>query len=154
RSSDLVRGDAVAGIIITLINIIGGLVIGVIDAGMPVGEAAALFTRLTIGDGLVTQVPALLISLAAGLLVTRTSTESDLPAEFLTQLFSRPKALAVTGGFAALLIFTNLPTVPLLGLAGGCIGLAVLLSRRERAAETAASAEAQARENPPGGKKA
>ena len=136
-ASKFVRGDAIAGIIITLINIVGGLVIGVVDAGMEVGEAAALFTRLTIGDGLVSQVPAFLISLAAGLLVTRSSGDTDLPEQFVTQLFSRPKALAVTGAFVAILVFTNLPTAPLLGIGGGCIGLAMLLTRRQREAETA-----------------
>ncbi len=90
-ASKFVRGDAIAGIIITLINIVGGLVIGVVDSGMEIGEAASLFTRLTIGDGLVSQVPAFLISLAAGLLVTRSSGDTDLPAQFVTQLFSRPQ---------------------------------------------------------------
>ncbi len=142
-ASKFVRGDAIAGIIITLINIVGGLIIGVVDAGMEVGEAAALFTRLTIGDGLVSQVPAFLISLAAGLLVTRSSGDTDLPAQFVYQLFSRPKALAVTGAFVAILVFTNLPTVPLVGIGGGCIGLAVLLTRRQRDAETAAQTKAR-----------
>ncbi len=142
-ASKFVRGDAIAGIIITLINIVGGLIIGVVDAGMEVGEAAALFTRLTIGDGLVSQVPAFLISLAAGLLVTRSSGDTDLPAQFVTQLFSRPKALAVTGAFVAILIFTNLPTVPLVGIGGGCIGLAVLITRRQREADTAAQTKAR-----------
>ncbi|HTP72679.1 MAG TPA: FHIPEP family type III secretion protein, partial [Burkholderiaceae bacterium] len=94
-ASKFVRGDAVAAIVITLINIIGGLLIGVIEFGMGVRDAGALFTKLTIGDGLVSQVPAFLISLAAGLLVTRSSTEVNLPVEFLRQLFSRPQALAV-----------------------------------------------------------
>ena len=98
-ASKFVRGDAIAGIIITLINIIGGLVIGVVDYGMELSEAAALFTRLTIGDGLVSQVPAFLISLAAGLLVTRSSGDTNLPVQFITQLFSRPRALAITGAF-------------------------------------------------------
>ena len=142
-ASKFVRGDAIAGIIITLINIVGGLIIGVVDAGMEVGEAAALFTRLTIGDGLVSQVPAFLISLAAGLLVTRSSGDTDLPAQFVHQLFSRPKALAVTGAFVAILVFTNLPTVPLVGIGGGCIGLAVLLTRRQRDAENAAQTKAR-----------
>jgi flagellar biosynthesis protein FlhA len=142
-ASKFVRGDAIAGIIITLINIVGGLIIGVVDAGMEVGEAAALFTRLTIGDGLVSQVPAFLISLAAGLLVTRSSGDTDLPAQFVTQIFSRPKALAVTGAFVAILIFTNLPTVPLVGIGGGCIGLAMLLTRRQRDADAAAVTKAR-----------
>jgi flagellar biosynthesis protein FlhA len=138
-ASKFVRGDAIAGIVITLINIVGGLIIGVVDAGMSVGQAAEIYTKLTIGDGLVSQVPAFLISLAAGLLVTRSSTESNLPAQFMAQLFSRPQALAVTGGFLGLLIFTNLPTIPLLAIGGGCAGLAMLTVRRAQAQKQAAA---------------
>src|SRR6185312_8646101 len=95
-ASKFVRGDAIAGIVITLVNIVGGLFIGVVESGMTVSQAAEIFTKLTIGDGLVSQVPAFLISLAAGLLVTRSSNESSLPQDFMAQLFSRPQALAVT----------------------------------------------------------
>jgi flagellar biosynthesis protein FlhA len=146
-ASKFVRGDAIAGILITLINIIGGLVIGVVESGMSLSEAGSVFTKLTIGDGLVSQVPAFLISLAAGLLVTRSSHEVNLPLEFLRQLFSRPQALAVTGGFLAVLIFTNLPTVPLVLIGGSCVGMAVMLSRQKQhetiAAETKAKAAAK-----------
>ncbi|MFV2065506.1 MAG: flagellar biosynthesis protein FlhA [Pirellulales bacterium] len=145
-ASKFVRGDAIAGIVITMINIIGGLVIGVVEAGMSFTEAASLFTTLTIGDGLVSQLPAFLISLAAALLVTRSTQSINLPSEFLTQLFSRPQALAVTGGFLGMLIFTSLPRIPLLLIGGGCIGLAATISRqRQRADRTAAaSVEAEA----------
>ncbi len=145
-ASKFVRGDAIAGIIITLINIVGGLIIGVFDAGMGIGESAALFTKLTIGDGLVSQVPAFLISLAAGLLVTRSTQKSNLPSEFIKQLFSRPQALAITGGFLGILVFTNLPAIPLLTLGTGCCALAVLLSKQQRqvAAEASTAAEAEA----------
>jgi len=142
-ASKFVRGDAIAGIVITLINIIGGLFIGIIGAGMSLSEAAGLFTTLTIGDGLVSQVPAFLISLAAGLLVTRSSHETNLPSEFIWQLFSRPQALAVAGSFLGVLIFTSLPRVPLLLIGAGCIGLAATLSRRS--ARQRASAEAKER---------
>ena len=81
-ASKFVRGDAIAGIVIILINIIGGLFIGIVQNGMSPGQAASLFTTLTIGDGLVTQVPAFLISLAAGMLVTRSTQASNLPSEF------------------------------------------------------------------------
>ncbi len=131
-ASKFVRGDAIAGIIITLINVIGGLVIGVWQSGMSITDAAGLFTKLTIGDGLVSQVPAFLVSLAAGLLVTRSSQSSDLPRQFLRQLFSRPQALAVAAGFLGVLVFTNLPRIPLFMLGGGCAALAVLLNRREK----------------------
>ncbi|MCA9268657.1 MAG: flagellar biosynthesis protein FlhA [Planctomycetales bacterium] len=131
-ASKFVRGDAIAGIIITLINIVGGLVIGMVEYGMTVSEAAEIFTKLTIGDGLVSQVPAFLVSLAAGLLVTRSTQEVSLPTEFLGQLFSRPQALFVAGGFLSILVFTSLPTVPLLAIGGGCVGLAFTLMRKEK----------------------
>ncbi len=134
-ASKFVRGDAIAGIVITLINIIGGLVIGVFEAHMNLADAADLFTRLTIGDGLVSQVPAFLISLAAGLLVTRSSQRVNLPSEFLHQLFSRPQALGVAGAFLGVLVFTSLPTVPLVTIGAGCAGLAWMLSRKTARAE-------------------
>ena len=143
-ASKFVRGDAIAGIIIILINIIGGLFIGIVENGMSLGQAGSLFTTLTIGDGLVTQVPAFLISLAAGMLVTRSSQESNLPGEFLRQLFSRPQALAVAGGFLAILIFTSLPRIPLLLIGAACVGMAVTLSRRESKAQAVAAAKKQA----------
>ena len=130
-ASKFVRGDAIAGIIITLINIVGGLIIGMGQMGMTLGEAASLFTKLTIGDGLVSQVPAFLISLAAGLLVTRSSRESNLPAEFIDQLFSRPQALVVTAAFLGILIFTGLPSVPLLLIGGGCVGIAMMVTKQK-----------------------
>ncbi len=139
-ASKFVRGDAIAGIVITLINIVGGLFIGMIEAGMGLRQAAELFTKLTIGDGLASQVPAFLISLAAGLLVTRSSYETDLPAEFLRQLFSRPQALAAAGGFLAILVFTNLPTIPLVLLGSSCFGLAVTLSRKRARVQAAEEA--------------
>ncbi len=148
-ASKFVRGDAIAGIIITLINIVGGLVIGMVQAGMSVTEAASLYTKLTIGDGLVSQVPAFLISLAAGLLVTRSSSQTNLPAEFMRQLFSRPRALAVAGGFLGILVFTNLPTVPLVMIGGSCIGLAVLLNRRSHAENAAEAAKKKAEAKKP-----
>ncbi|HQU46577.1 MAG TPA: flagellar biosynthesis protein FlhA [Pirellulales bacterium] len=148
-ASKFVRGDAIAGIVITLINIIGGLFIGVVEDGMTVAEAGALFTKLTIGDGLVSQVPAFLISLAAGLLVTRSTDEIDLPREFMGQLFARPQALAVAGAFLGALVFTELPTFPLLALGGGCIGLALSITRNRKDVKTAADAKAKAAEKKP-----
>ena len=143
-ASKFVRGDAIAGIVITLINIIGGLFIGVIQLGLSPGQAASLFTTLTIGDGLVTQVPAFLISLAAGLLVTRSSSDTDLPAEFLKQLFSRPQAMAVAGGFLCVLIFTSLPRIPLFLIGASCMAMATSLSRQKTRANRAADAKRQA----------
>ncbi len=144
-ASKFVRGDAIAGLVIILINIIGGLIIGVVSNGMSLAQAGSLFTTLTIGDGLVTQVPAFLISLAAGMLVTRSNQASNLPGEFLRQLFSRPQAMAIAGGFLCILIFTSLPRIPLLLLAAGCVGMAVTLSRRETKVQAAqAKKQAQA----------
>ncbi|MEN6452506.1 MAG: flagellar biosynthesis protein FlhA [Thermoguttaceae bacterium] len=142
-ASKFVRGDAIAGIVIILINIIGGLFIGVVQSGMSLANAGRLFTTLTIGDGLATQVPALLISLAAGMLVTRSNQASNLPGEFVRQLFARPQALAMAGAFLGILIFTNMPRIPLFVLAAACVGGAVTLSRRETKAQ-AAEAKKQA----------
>jgi flagellar biosynthesis protein FlhA len=148
-ASKFVRGDAIAGIVITLVNIVGGLFIGVFESGMTLGEAAHVFTKLTIGDGLVSQVPAFLISLAAGLLTTRSSTDSNLPAQFVGQLLSRPQALFVTGGFLGLLVFTSLPKVPLLTIAVGCIGFALTLTKKAEAAKKTEEAAATAAEKKP-----
>ena len=131
-ASKFVRGDAIAAIIITIVNILGGLYVGVVHLGMPLGLAATTFTKLTIGDGLVSQIPALLISIAAGFLVTRSSKHSDLPVQFLQQLLSNTKALSVAGGFLLLLILTNLPVVPVAILGSGCVGLALVLSRQKQ----------------------
>jgi flagellar biosynthesis protein FlhA len=143
-ASKFVRGDAIAGIVITLINIIGGFVIGVVQERMSLAESAEVFTMLSIGDGLVSQVPAFLISLAAGLLVTRSTQKTDLPAQFLAQLFSNPRALAVAAGFLSILVLTNLPKIPLLALGAGCGSLALLLSRRNKQAEAKQAAQAKA----------
>jgi flagellar biosynthesis protein FlhA len=143
-ASKFVRGDAIAGIVITLINVVGGLVIGVLQQGMSLADAAEIFTKLTIGDGLVSQVPAFLISLAAGLLVTRSTQKSDLPVQFLRQLFDNPRALAVAAGFLVILVFTNLPKVPLLTLGTGCGALALVLTRQQQAREKQATQQAKA----------
>ncbi len=145
-ASKFVRGDAIAGICITMINIIGGLIIGVAESGMSFAEAGSLFTKLTIGDGLVSQVPAFLISLAAGLLVTRSNKRVNLPAEFVGQLFSRPQAMAVAGGFLGILIFTSLPKVPLIVIAGCCMGMAVNLSRKSARIQAKDDAKKKAEE--------
>jgi len=130
-ASKFVRGDAIAGIVITVINIVGGLIIGMVEYGMPLAEAGRLFTQLTIGDGLVSQVPAFLVSLAAGLLVTRSTQRSNLPQEFVTQLFSRPQALAIAGAFLAVLVTTDLPRTPMLALCAACFGMSRVLVKKE-----------------------
>jgi flagellar biosynthesis protein FlhA len=142
-ASKFVRGDAIAGIVITLVNIIGGFVIGVAQEQMTFTEAAEVFTKLSIGDGLVSQVPAFLVSLAAGLLVTRSTQNTDLPRQFMGQLFSNPRALAVAGGFLSILILTNLPKIPLLALGAGCGSLALMLTRKSKAEAVKQAADAK-----------
>jgi flagellar biosynthesis protein FlhA len=124
-----VRGDAIAGIIIVVVNITAGLLLGVVQYGMTLAEAVNVFTKLTIGDGLVSQVPAFLISLAAGLIVTRSSSETDLGHDVVTQLLGRREVLAVAAVFLTLLAFTALPKAPMLTLAGALGGGALLMGR-------------------------
>ncbi|MDA0833546.1 MAG: flagellar biosynthesis protein FlhA [Planctomycetota bacterium] len=126
-ASKFVRGDAIAGIIIMLVNIFGGLFIGVFQNGLDVSEAAALFTKLTIGDGLVSQVPAFLISIAAGMIVTRSSTESQLSRDMVSQMFRHSEAMFVASAFLVALSLTGLPMLPMLTLATACgvIGFSV-----------------------------
>ncbi len=120
-ASKFVRGDAIAGIVITLINIVGGLYVGMVDYGMELTRALLVFTKLTIGDGLVTQVPGFLISMAAALLVTRSSRDSDLSDDIVGQMFIHPQALGVAAVFLGGLSLTGLPKLPLLALGGGLL---------------------------------
>jgi len=131
-ASKFVRGDAIAGIAITFINLFGGLYMGYMYAGLSLTEAAAIYSKLTIGDGLVSQVPAFLISLAAALLTTRSAQKSNFSGEFLKQIFSKPEALFISGGFLLLLIFTALPTMPLLTMGVACIGLAIMMTKQTK----------------------
>ncbi len=96
-ASKFVKGDAMAGIMITGINLIGGIVIGVLQQGMPFGEAAHTFSLLTVGDGLCAQIPALLISVATGILVTRSASEEDLGTDIAGQILEQRKAPLVAG---------------------------------------------------------
>lgn len=129
-----VRGDAVAGMIITLVNIVGGLYMGVVVHGMPIADAIGVFTKLTIGDGLVSQVPAFLISLAAGLIVTRSSANTDLGRDVGRQLFGRPDVLLLAAGFCGLLAFTELPKLPLLAIAAALVAGARISAPRNTSA--------------------
>lgn len=125
-----VRGDAIAGVVILLVNISGGLFLGVFNHHMSLGEAVNVFTKLTIGDGLVSQVPAFLISLAAGLIVTRSSSSTDLGRDVVSQLFWNRGVLGTAAVFLGLLMFTPLPKIPLLALAGG-LGTGALFLRTQ-----------------------
>ncbi len=134
-ASKFIRGDAIAGIIITLVNVIGGFAIGITQRGMTVQEAADIFTKLTIGDGLVTQIPALVVSLSAGLIVTRSTARADLGKDLVGQVFSEPRSLFITSGFLLVLVPSGLPVPVLLGLSAAMAGLGWMLlkSRQEQA---------------------
>ena len=127
-ASKFVKGDAIAGIIITVINIIGGLVIGVLMQGMDIAEAAQVYTLLTVGDGLVSQIPALLISSATGMVVTRAASEGSMGQDMTRQLTAQAKPLWISAGVLALLAFVpGLPTIPFLVLSILIGGIAFLL---------------------------
>jgi len=129
-ASRFVRGEAVASVIITAINILGGLAIGVVEHGMPVDKALNVYSLLTIGDGLSASIPALFISVATGLLVSRSSQSVDLSREFSRQFTAKPHVLAITGVFLALLSLSGLPFLPLAGMAAVTLTGAVVLGRR------------------------
>jgi flagellar biosynthesis protein FlhA len=119
-ASKFVKGDAMAGIIIVVINLIGGLVIGMTTMGMDLSEAGATYALLTVGDGLVSQIPALMISIATGLLVTRVGDDDNLGPQVGSQLFSNPDALRVAAAVAGLMaLVPGLPKLPFLALAAG-----------------------------------
>jgi flagellar biosynthesis protein FlhA len=144
-ASKFVRGDAVAGIIIVLINVVGGLVIGVAQHDMSFAAAANNYTLLTIGDGLVAQIPALIISTAAGIVVARVSSEQDLSEQMSGQIFGRPQTLFMTAGILALMgVIPGMPHVPFFLIGGILAGAGYwLLQRRASEAVAAAVAEEQ-----------
>src|SRR5882672_717123 len=117
-ASKFVRGDAIAGIIITLINVVGGFAIGVFQMGLSLAEALQKFTLLSIGDGLVSQIPALILSVGAGILVTRASENSNLGTQLASQLFRYPRALRIASGMLACFgLMPGMPIIPFFGLA-------------------------------------
>ncbi|MDN2567259.1 flagellar biosynthesis protein FlhA [Aquibium sp. A9E412] len=141
-ASKFVRGDAIAGLIITAINIVGGIAIGYSRHGMDFGEAADVFTKLSVGDGLVTQIPALIVSLAAGLLVSKGGTRGSADQAVFGQLGAYPRALWVAAALLLLLaIMPGLPALPFLALAGvmGAVAYVLPLQRRRLAAEAEAA---------------
>ena len=124
-ASKFVRGDAIAGLMIAGINILGGLVIGVLQGGLAIKDAAQIYTTLTIGDGLVSQMPALLISTAAGIIVTRAASGTDLGSEVTSQLLLNPRVMGtVSGILLGFALLPGLPTIPFLTLAGMIGGVA------------------------------
>ena len=135
-ATKFVRGDAIAAIIMIIVNILGGFAVGIAQRGMDIMQALQTYTLLTVGEGLVTQIPAILISTATGLMVTKNGSEKSLGLELMTQVFSRPKAIAVTATvFGVLVIVPGMPKIPLT-LAAGLAGLvAYFLSQNEKQEE-------------------
>ncbi|WP_256619377.1 flagellar biosynthesis protein FlhA [Parvularcula maris] len=148
-ASKFVRGDAMAGMIIVFINIIGGMIIGVAQMGITMGDAASSYTTLTIGDGLASQIPALVISLAAGLLVTKGRNEGSAEKAVLSQLGEYPKAVLMVAGMMAVMGLTpGLPFLPFVGI-GGLIAVGgFVVPRRKKKAAAVLSAQTQTQEAP------
>ncbi|AFQ45737.1 flagellar biosynthesis protein FlhA [Desulfosporosinus meridiei] len=149
-STKFVKGDAIAAIIILFINIIGGFVTGVLVQDMPMLEALHKYTLLTIGEGLVSQIPALLISTATGLVVTRAASESNLGSDLFKQLFTKPKALFITAGVLSMLALLGLPRPPLFMVSAALIGVGVMLQRNSKVSvveESAAARETEIEES-------
>jgi type III secretion protein V len=140
-----VKGDAIAGMIITVINIVGGLIIGVLQRGMPAADAAKVYTILTIGDGLVTQIPALLISTSAGIIVTRVGGEVEgehLGGDLFSQMTAYPKALAIAGVMLFILgVVPGMPTIPFLVMAAAAGASGYTMLKRQQAPEGGEAAE-------------
>ena len=150
-ASKFVRGDAIAGVLVTMINIIGGMIIGVVQQGLPFADAVRAYTLLTVGDGLVTQVPALIVSTAAGLLVSKAGVTGAADQALMKQLSGYPKALGMSS--AVMLVMALLPGVPMIPfvlLGGGAGALAYHIDRRTKrdAAAAALAAETQAKAEP------
>ena len=143
-ASKFVRGDAVAGLLVVFINIIGGIIIGVAQQSLSFGEAARTYTLLTVGDGLVTQVPALIVSTAAGLLVSKAGVSGAADKALMKQLSGYPQALGMSAGVMLVLaMLPGIPMLPFLALGGGAAALAFSARKTKRAA-TAAAAHAAA----------
>ena len=139
-AAKFVRGDAIAGLVITAINIVAGLIIGIAQQGMSAGEAAEVYTTLTVGDGLVSQIPSLLTSAAAGLIVTRTASKGGLGQTLSKQLFGLRRPAALASGMLGLLAFVpGMPALVFLGISGALA--AVAFTAKEENAEPVASME-------------
>ena len=130
-ASKFVRGDAIAGILILVVNIVGGLIIGVLQHDMSLADAARNYTLLAIGDGLVAQIPALVISIAAGLIVSRVSTEEDIAGQMLSNIFNKTQALYITAAIIGMMgLIPGMPNFAFLLLAGGMAWLAYKNSKK------------------------
>jgi flagellar biosynthesis protein FlhA len=143
-ASKFVKGDAIAGIVILLINIVGGLVIGVMQMGMRWDEALHTFTLLTVGDGIVTQVPALVIAVGTGIIVTRSASDGNLSTEVLRQITSFPKTLFIVAAALSVLLFLpGIPALPVLGICLVLFGAGWVVSRSKKAGEEAKDADSK-----------
>ena len=132
-ASKFVRGDAIAGILITFVNVIAGIIIGVAQMGMDFSSAARTYTLLTVGDGLVTQIPALIVSTAAGLLVSKAGVTGAADKALTKQLASVPKALGMSAFVMVIIsLLPNMPMLPFLGLAAGAVYMALRLQRQQQ----------------------
>jgi len=132
-ASKFVRGDAIAGIIITIVNVVGGLLIGVLQRDLDLATAAKYYTMLSIGDGLVTQIPALIVSTAAGMVVTRNASENNMGSEVLRQLFLNPRAVSTSSGVMLVLaLIPGLPTTPFMTMAAILGGTSWVLTRFQK----------------------
>ncbi len=147
-ASKFVRGDAIAGLLVVLINVIGGMIIGILQQNLSFADAAHFYTLLTVGDGLVTQVPALIVSIAAGLLVSKAGVTGAADKALLSQLSSYPKALGMSAAVMMVMsLLPGIPMIPFLILGGGTAALAYTINRRNKlaiAAETKKTEVAQA----------
>ena len=149
-ASKFVRGDAIAAIIMIIINILGGFAVGIAQRGMSLVAAMQTYTLLTVGEGLVTQIPALLVSTATGLMVTKNGSERNLGWELMTQVFSSPKAIGITAAvFAVLVIVPGMPKTPLLIAAAMAGVVAYFLTQNQRQAEVDAKRKAMAAKEGP-----
>jgi flagellar biosynthesis protein FlhA len=137
-ASKFVRGDAIAGILIVAVNIVGGIIIGTIQRGMPIGDAAQTFVLLTVGDGLVSQIPALIISTAAGLIVTRAGSGNNLTDDLGQQLTTHPKAIGIAAGsLGVVALIPGIPALPFLGISGALAYGAWRIGRKAEAKKSA-----------------
>jgi flagellar biosynthesis protein FlhA len=144
-ASKFVRGDAVAGLLVVFINIVGGIIIGVAQQSLSFSEAAHTYTLLTVGDGLVTQIPALIVSTAAGLLVSKAGVSGAADKALVKQLSGYPQALGMSAGVMLVLaMLPGIPTIPFLALSAGAAALAVSARKFKRAASAAAASAAAA----------
>src|SRR6202008_3983032 len=144
-ASKFVRGDAIAGLLVVFINIIGGMIIGVAQQNMPFAEAARTYTLLTVGDGLVTQVPALIVSTAAGLLVSKAGISRAADKALMAQLSGYPKALGMSGAVMLVMaLLPGIPMIPFLMLGGGAAAMASVMEKRHKATADAAAKQAAA----------